>query len=153
MFSLGKSVFLVDLGRGVGKDTRNVSHVTQFLFSYLMHWSQDRGYNSQGLQTWLMTKQETHCALNDYVTIPKGLIGQVVPASHLTRLGFTVNSTLLPRGKKSSLFCPGQSFLSDQEWTEGEALAGRMLQPAFWTSTAAEPNVPSKGWKRLGKHN
>lgn len=39
---------------------------------------------------------------------------------------------------------------SDQERTEGEALAGLVLLSAFWTSTEAEPDVTSKSGKGGG---
>lgn len=60
------------------------------------------GLQLQVLETGMIPRQETvTIALNLYVRIPKGLIGQVVPSLHLAKLKLAVNAAMLPSGKKA----------------------------------------------------
>lgn len=77
----------------------------------------------------MIPKQKT---FDLYIRILKGLIGQVVPSLHLAKLVLTVNAAVLPSSRNSPLVLYlSDSTLCEQEWTEGDALAGFVLLPAI----------------------
>lgn len=145
MFPLGKTAFLVDLGRGVGKDAGSYfSHVTQLLFFYLAGWSQDQGCSYKSPQQGRQLSKKLAWWFVHYVTILR---------ANWTGCAFTSPDTAgIPRelsciswrDKELAVLHRVRSSFPARSWTAGEALAGPVSLPALWTSTAAEPNVPSE---------
>lgn len=100
-----------------------------------------------GLELWVLesgiiSKQETIIiAVNLYARIPKSLMRQIMPSSHLAKLRLTVPTAVLSTGQNSPLVL----YLWTLPYMNRNVLTILILLPANWASTVDEPEVPSKG--------